>query len=152
VDPAETLAPLPRPAPLHEVLADYEAAGLSLRSHPMTFLRPLLDKLEAVPAGGLTTTAPGRALKVAGVVLLRQRPATANGVTFVTLEDETGMANLIIRKEVWERCRRAARNAAVLLADGTLQREGDVTHVLVAGLEDLSARLAALYAPARDFR
>jgi len=77
-------------------------------------------------------------------VLLRQRPGTANGVTFVTLEDETGTVNLIVRKEIWERYRRVARNAVAMIAGGILQREAEVTHVLVNRLEDLSSRLAEL--------
>ena len=73
----------------------------------------------------------GRVVKVAGLVLLRQRPSTAKGITFVTLEDETGQANLIVRQEIWERYRRAARTARALLATGELQKEGRVIHVLV---------------------
>ena len=85
-------------------------------------------------------------------MLLRQRPSTAKGITFVTLEDETGIVNLIIRQAVWERYRRSARGATVLLARGKLQREGDIIHVLVSRLEDWSTRLAAIDMPSRDFR
>jgi error-prone DNA polymerase len=91
-------------------------------------------------------------LKVGGIVLLRQRPSTANGITFVTLEDETGMVNLIVRRNVWERYRRVARGAVAMLAEGQLQREAEVIHVLVSRLEDLSERLEELTTRSRDFR
>jgi error-prone DNA polymerase len=152
VDADEPAAALPPEAPFEEVLADYGATGVSLRRHPVSFFRPLLDGLGVVPAGRLASLAPGSRLKVAGIVLLRQRPGTANGITFVTLEDETGMVNLIVRQQVWERHRRVARTAFALLAHGVLQRESDVIHVLTTRLEDFSARLGNLHAPSRDFR
>jgi error-prone DNA polymerase len=89
---------------------------------------------------------------VAGIVLVRQRPGTAKGITFVTLEDETGTANLIVRLAVWRRCRRAAIAATVLLAHGRLQRQGQVIHLLAARLEDLSPWLEQLGSQSRDFR
>jgi error-prone DNA polymerase len=153
VDAEEELpAALPPAGALQEVVADYGATGLSLRQHPVAFLRPLLDRLGVVSAARLESLAAGCALKVGGVVVLRQRPSTAKGITFVTLEDETGMVNLIVRQDVWERCRRVARGAIVMLADGHLQREAGVIHVLVGNLEDLSAPLAELHASSRDFR
>ncbi len=148
----EPPAALPPEAPLEEVLADYGATGVSLRRHPVSFFRPLLDKLDVVPAGRLGSMTPGCRLKVAGIVLLRQRPGTANGITFVTLEDETGMVNLIVRQQVWDRYRRVARTSVALLAHGTLQREADVIHVLTTRLEDFSAPLRGLDAHSRDFR
>jgi error-prone DNA polymerase len=152
VDADEPPAALPPMAPVQEVVADYGAAGLSLRRHPMSFLRSTLDQLGAVSAERLAALPAGSRLKAAGLVLLRQRPSTANGITFVTLEDETGMVNLIIRPEVWERYRRAARAAIVLLAHGVLQRDAGVTHLLVTRLEDLSAQFAGLHPAARNFR
>jgi len=152
VDEAETTPALPAMGPLEEVLADYGSAGLSLRQHPMAFLRPRLDELAVMPASRLPELDVDCWLKVAGVVLLRQRPSTAKGITFVTLEDETGMLNLIIRQRVWERNRRVARSASVILAHGRLQKEAGVIHVLVTRLEDLSAKLAELHATSRDFR
>jgi error-prone DNA polymerase len=152
VDEAETTPALPVMGPLEEVLADYGSAGLSLRQHPMAFLRPRLDELDVQPANRLSELDVDCRLKVAGVVLLRQRPSTAKGITFVTLEDETGMLNLIIRQNVWERNRRVARSASVMLAHGRLQKEASVIHVLVTKLEDLSAKLAELHTTSRDFR
>jgi error-prone DNA polymerase len=148
----EPPAALPRMSPLHEVLADYSSAGLTLRSHPMAFLRPMLDKRQVVPADKLPALPVGRVLAVAGVVLLRQRPSTANGITFVTIEDETGMTNLIVRQDIWERYRRVARTATVMLAHGALQKEVGVIHLLVSKLEDLSPALAQLHAASRNFR
>ena len=109
-------------SPAEEVLADYRTAGLSLRGHPLSFLRAELAKRNVVPAQALETLPNGKPVTVAGIVLVRQRPSTAKGITFVTLEDETGTANLIVRLAVWKRCRRAAIGATVLLAHGRLQR------------------------------
>ena len=83
---------------------------------------------------------------------MRQRPGTASGITFVTLEDETGFANLIVRPEVSERYHQAARTATALLAHGRLQRQDKVIHVLVTRLDDLSDKLAKLENRSRDFR
>ncbi|MGQ9574815.1 MAG: error-prone DNA polymerase [Thermoguttaceae bacterium] len=143
--------PLPPMSPVEEVLADYRATGLSLRGHPMEFLRSGLEGLGVVPAERLERWPAGKPIRVAGIVLLRQRPATAKGITFVTLEDETGTANLIVRPDVWRKFRAAALEATILLAHGRLQREGQVVHVLVSRLEDLSGRMRDLASRSRDF-
>jgi error-prone DNA polymerase len=143
---------LPALAPLEEVVADYRTAGLSLKGHPMAFLRQQLDEMKVTPAAGLTGTPHGRRLSVAGLVLVRQRPGTASGITFVTLEDETGIANLIVRPAIWERYRRAAATATALLAHGRLERQGAVIHVLVSKLEDVVALTQRLGTQSRDFR
>ena len=143
---------LPALAPLEEVVADYRTAGLSLKGHPMEFLRPQLDELQATSAAQLARVADGRFVKVAGLVLVRQRPGTASGITFVTLEDETGVANLIVRPAIWERYRRAATTATALLAHGRLQRQGDVIHVLVSKLEDVVLLTGRMGSQSRDFR
>ena len=147
----ETPAPLPPMSALQEVVADYGAVGMTLRQHPVSFLRRALEQRGAVPAAALAALTDGMRLQVAGLVLLRQRPATAKGITFVTLEDETGIINLIVRQEVWERYRRAAKTAKIMLAHGTLQRQKEIIHVLVTKLENFSARLA-IEAQSRDFR
>ncbi|HEX7378964.1 MAG TPA: error-prone DNA polymerase [Pirellulales bacterium] len=143
---------LPALAPLEEVVSDYRTAGLSLKGHPMAFLRPQLDELRALRAADLAKTAHGRAVKVAGLVLVRQRPGTARGITFVTLEDETGVANLIVRPAIWERYRRAAATAAALIVHGRLERHGEVIHVLASKLEDVAPLTARLGSLSRDFR
>jgi error-prone DNA polymerase len=148
---AEPLPALPRLSAVDEVVSDYRTAGLSLRDHPLKFLRPRLQQLQAVPAWKLAAWPKGKPVAVAGLVLMRQRPSTAKNVTFVTLEDETGIANLIIRHDVWQQHRQAARTARVLLATGRLQREGQVIHVLVTHLRDLSGDLAELQTHSRDF-
>jgi error-prone DNA polymerase len=148
----EVPASLPKMSPLSEVLSDYGHAGLTLRDHPISFLRKMLDDRHVRAAAKLGALASGKWVKVAGVVLLRQRPGTAKGITFVTLEDETGVVNLIIRQEVWERYRRAARAAVVMLAHGRLQREGDIIHVLVARIEDISDHIGTMAVHSRDFR
>jgi error-prone DNA polymerase len=148
-EPAVELAAM---SAVQEVLSDYRNLGLSLKGHPMQFLREKLDSLRVVPASALAVLPNDRWLRVAGVVLMRQRPSTANGITFVTLEDETGQANLIIRPHIWDRYHVAARTAALMIAHGRLQREGQVIHVLVHRLEDLSATFASLSSRSRDFR
>ncbi len=134
---------LPAMTPAEEVLADYRTTGLSLLAHPLQFLRGELEKLRVIPASGLKTWPDGKWVRVAGLVLVRQRPSTAKGITFVTLEDETSTANLIIRPDVWKRYRTAALGATILIAAGPLQRGhhvpgGENIHVLVAKLEDFS--------------
>ena len=135
-----------------EVLADYRTAGLSLKGHPITFLRPRLDELKVTPAEKLATIRNGRWLRVAGLVLMRQRPSSARGITFVTLEDETGVANLIVRQAIWERYHRVASSAVALVAHGRLERQGQVIHVLVSRLEDLAALAGKVQSQSRDFR
>ena len=143
--------PLPPMSAAEEVLADYRSMGLSLRAHPLEFLRAELDGMGVVPAARLASWPENKPVRVAGIVLVRQRPGTAKGITFVTLEDETGQANLIIRPGVWKRWRQAALGATLLLAQGRLQRQGQIIHVLVTKLEDLSDRLKALVSQSRDF-
>ncbi len=150
-DRQETPNALPPMTPFEEVLADYGAAGLTLRQHPVSFLREMLNQLNVTPADKLATTNSGSKLKVGGIVLMRQRPSTAKGITFVTLEDETGTVNLIVRPEVWEKYRRVARGAIAMIAHGVLQNESNVIHVLVNRLEDLSEQLGELTARSRDF-
>ncbi len=148
----EPAVSLPRLGAYEEVVADYRTTGLSLRGHPLKFLRPQLDARRITPAWRLASTGDGRFLRVAGLVLLRQRPSTARGITFVTLEDESGTINLIVRPDVWERHHQAARSATVLLAHGIVQRHDSNIHVLVNRLEDLSHELTQIEAKSRDFR
>lgn len=135
-----------------EVVADYRTAGLSLRAHPISFIREELDRRRVVTAASLATWPTGRYVRVAGLVLIRQRPKTARGIIFMTLEDETGIANLIVRPQIWDRYRPAARNAAALLVHGCLERQGEVIHVMAARLEDLALLLNEVRSKSRDFR
>jgi error-prone DNA polymerase len=143
---------LPPLSPREEVVVDYQTAGLSLRAHPLQFHREQLAALEIVPASKLAELVNSSFVRVAGLVLVRQRPGTAKGITFVTLEDETGVANLIIRQDVWQRFHRAARTAAALIAHGRLQSQDGIIHVLVTRLVDLSEQLKGLNSQSRDFR
>ena len=151
-DEEERAAALP-PMPLVEqVFADYRTSGFSLKAHPVGFFREQLNELRVTPAGNLIQIRHGRRISVAGIVLLRQRPGTARGITFVTLEDETGVANLVIKPQVWERFYKIARTSPAWIAHGLLESKDSVIHLVVSRLEDLSARLGDLRAPSRDFR
>ena len=129
---------LPVMPALTEVIHDYRHSGLSLKDHPVRFLRKRLTQLQAVPMETLGSYPVDCRVRVAGLVLLRQRPGTAKGITFMTLEDETGHANLIVHPTTWERFRKTALTATALLVRGQLQREGSVIHVVVDHMKDLS--------------
>jgi error-prone DNA polymerase len=143
---------LPEMSAQEEVVEDYSSAGLTLRKHPVSFLREQLILLKAVTSEQLSELEPDRRVKVAGLVLMRQRPSTASGITFVTLEDETGIANLVVYPSVWQHFRQTARFASVILATGRLQREGDVIHVVCERLDDVSKMLAQIDSKSRNFR
>jgi error-prone DNA polymerase len=145
-DGSETrAAALLPPMPLGEhVVEDYATTGLSLKHHPLAFLRAELAREGLVSAAELAHLPVDRRLTIAGVVLIRQRPGSANGVVFVTLEDETGIANLIIWPAVLERFRRAALGATLLCCTGKLQREQGVIHVVAKRLDDFTPRLHTL--------
>ena len=147
-EPAAELPPMPM---IDQVFADYRTSGLSLKAHPISFFRPQLDQLRVTRSGDLEKLHDGRHLRVAGLVLLRQRPGTARGITFVTLEDETGLANLVLRPEIWERYYDVARTSPAWIAHGALESREGVIHIVANRLEDLSARLGDLKIRSRDF-
>jgi error-prone DNA polymerase len=147
-EPTADLPPMPM---IDQVFADYRMSGLSLKGHPISFFRPQLDQLSVTRSGDLEKLHDGRHLRVAGLVLLRQRPGTARGITFVTLEDETGLANLVLRPEIWERYYSVARTSPAWIAHGALESREGVIHIVANRLEDLSTRLAALKIRSRDF-
>jgi error-prone DNA polymerase len=149
--PDEAPPPLPQLSPAQEVIHDYHAQGLSLRGHPFAAVRPFLDEQLVVSASALESVKANRRYRVAGLVLVRQRPATAKGITFMTLEDETGSANLIVRPQVWERYRRVGRQARAIIATGLLQRQEGVIHLIVDRLQDLTEKLPDLGHISRDF-
>jgi error-prone DNA polymerase len=131
--------------PLGEhVVEDYATTGLTIKRHPLHFLRAELRRDGLVAAQDLATLPVGRRLEIAGLVLIRQRPGSANGVVFVTLEDETGIANLIVWPAVLERFRRAALGATLLYCRGRLQREDSVIHLVAEDLRDWTQRLNTL--------
>ncbi|HQY88189.1 MAG TPA: error-prone DNA polymerase, partial [Tepidisphaeraceae bacterium] len=145
---------LPLMPAIEETLTDYATTGLTLRDHPVSFARPALQRLRVIPSIDLLDEKKcpaNKFVRVAGLVLCRQRPGTASGVVFITLEDESGIANLIVWSHVYERFRPAARHATLLQVDGLVQREGKVIHILARQLYDRSELLTGLLQPSRDF-
>ncbi|MFV0361034.1 error-prone DNA polymerase [Tropicimonas sp.] len=133
--------------PMHlgeEVVEDYVALRLSLRAHPVELLRGTIPGL--TPHAELART-PQRRLSVCGLVITRQRPATASGVVFLTLEDETGVSNIVVWKKVYERYRRIVMGGRLLRVTGRVERQGRVVHVIAERIEDLSHRLTDLGHP-----
>jgi error-prone DNA polymerase len=130
------------------IVSDYAFLELSLKGHPMALLRQGFVREGVVRAVELGTIEPGMLVSVAGLVLVRQRPGSASGVVFVTLEDETGIANLVVWPDTFERFRAELMGATLMLCRGRLQREGPVIHVVAERLTDLSPRLARLNEPA----
>jgi error-prone DNA polymerase len=139
-----------------EVVADYRTAGLSLRAHPISFYREQLQRLKVTSAQELEKLANDTPVVVAGLVLLRQRPGTAKGITFVTLEDETGTINLVVHQQTWDRFYRIARRAPAWIVHGRTQIVKEdfavVVHVVVERLEALGEQLRQLDVKTRDFR
>ena len=145
-----TRAPtLPGMTPVEEAAADFWATGLSPTSSPTEFVRPHLHELGVVTAAGLWEAEPGSKVLVGGVVTHRQRPATAEGTTFLNLEDETGLVNVICSQGVWARYRRVARSSPALLVRGRLERAEGVVNVVAERLEPLHLAIATR---SRDFR
>ncbi|MCB9852976.1 MAG: error-prone DNA polymerase [Phycisphaerales bacterium] len=147
---------LPPVCELREVGRDYERVGLSLKNHPMAFLRESLERQHVRTASEMRDEArtPHRTFgSVAGVVLFRQRPSTAKGVIFMTIEDETGRADLIIRPNIYEKHREAVYHGKVILAHGPIERQGRVVHMLPTRLENIEGRLGDVATNrSRDFR
>ena len=127
-----------------EVVEDYGHTGLSLRAHPVSFLREDLRRRRIVSLAEAMDARDGRWLEAAGIVLVRQRPGSAKGVLFVTLEDETGIGNLVIWPKVFDANRRALLSAGMLAVRGRIQREGAVVHLVAQRITDLSADLASV--------
>lgn len=126
------------------VVQDYGATSLSVKAHPVSFLRPQLAQLHVTAAKDLSKLQNGQPVKVAGLVLVRQRPGTAKGVWFMTIEDETGCANLVIFPNVNDLYRKAMLSSRLFMAEGTVQIEGEVIHVIVTAGYDLSKLLRKL--------
>jgi len=148
---AEGIPLLRAPSEAQDIIADYRSVGLTLGRHPLALLRERFARERISSAAELGSLAGGTPVRTAGLVITRQRPMSASGVTFVTLEDETGHVNLIVWLQVAERQRRALIEARLLEVHGRLQREGDVLHVVVQGMRDRSALLGALQSRSRDF-
>jgi error-prone DNA polymerase len=129
--------------------ADVWATGVSPNSYPTEFLRPQLDALGVIPARGLLDVPDGSRVLVGGAVTHRQRPATAAGVTFLNLEDETGMVNVVCSVGLWTRYRRLAQSAPALLIRGRVQNAEGAVSVVAEHLQRMDLRIEA---KSRDFR
>ena len=136
---------------LEEVHADYNMTGLSLKAHPISFVRDELQTRRCVRACELDNLRDGRHVRVAGLILLRQKPSTAKGIVFATMEDETGSINLVIFSAVWERFFRIARTSNAWLVDGKLENRQGVIHVVAGRITDLSQEVTGLAVSSRDF-
>jgi len=148
---AEGIPLLRAPTEGEDIVADYAHAGLTLRRHPVALLRNRLDQRSIASAARLREYPNGSIVRTAGLVITRQRPGTASGVIFVTLEDETGFVNLIVWNDLAERQRRELVGSRLLGVVGELQLEGEVMHVIAHRLIDLSRWLGGLTARSRDF-
>ena len=134
-----------------DLVADYASLGLSLGRHPLALLRDRLQHERIVTAAELSRLPHGRLVRAAGLVINRQRPGTASGVTFLTLEDETGHVNVVVWRDLAERQRRELLGARLLAVYGTLERQGEVAHLIAGHLRDLTPLLGNLVTHSRDF-
>ena len=135
-----------------DIVADYQSVGFTLGRHPLALLRrKLAAKRIITTKQWLQTVEDGKFARVAGLVKVRQRPGSAKGVIFMTTEDETGLANIIIWQNVTERCRKAVIGSRLVVISGTTQREGEVVHLVARHIEDNSWMLGDLATNSRDF-
>lgn len=132
------------------VINDYAATALSLKAHPVSFVREQLSQLHIRSTKELSTMSDGQWVKVAGLVLVRQRPGTASGVCFMTIEDETGFANLVIFESLFEKFRKEILQSRLIMVEGKLQRSGEVTHVIVSRCYNFSKLLRKLTGTSSD--
>ncbi len=146
LEPATSLRPM---TDGREVVEDYRALSLSLRAHPLSFLRSQLHDMKIVSCAELATIRDGRNVEVAGVILVRQRPGSAKGVLFVTIEDETGVANGILWPDRFEIYRRQVMSASMIAMRGRLQKEGEVIHIICDRITDHDEMLRSV--GRRDF-
>lgn len=140
----ESSVRLPDAAPGEQITGDYRMLGLSLKGHPLALLRPRLQAQGYIASDRLPGIARGRQIRIAGIVTTRQRPGSANGVMFITIEDEAGQANIIVWPRLIERCRAVVLGARMLGVKGRVQREGEVIHIVAEHLADLTLLLETL--------
>ena len=143
---------LPAPAVAEEVLSDYRATGLTLRAHPMSLLRDRYPFNRCKRHTDLAALGNNRFVRIAGLVTCRQRPGSASGVLFLTLEDETGNSNIVVWQRTQQQFRQALMTAQLLLIKGTVETKDNVIHVIAGALHDYSNELQALQLSSRDFR
>jgi error-prone DNA polymerase len=147
----EAIPQLATPTEGQDIVADYRTQGFTLRRHPLALLRERLSRRRLSTSAEIGETPHGRIVRTAGLVIGRQRPDTASGVVFVTLEDETGATNVIVWRDVSDRQRRELLNSRLMAVYGRVEREGAVVHVIAGRLADLSPLLGRLEAKSRDF-
>ncbi len=140
---------LPEMLPSEHVVYDYATTALSLKAHPVSFIREKLSLLHITPTVSLGTLQDGDRVKVAGLVLVKQRPGTASGICFMTIEDETGIANLVIFQGLFEKYRKEVLQSRLIMVEGKLQVEGKVIHVIAERCHDFS-RLLRHLTPSRN--
>ncbi|WP_426328686.1 error-prone DNA polymerase [Pedobacter sp. R-06] len=140
----EMQATLPLMSKGEHVIQDYASTSLSLKAHPVSFVREQLSLLHVLPTLDLARAKDGQTVKVAGLVLVRQRPGTAKGVCFITIEDETGFTNLVVFENLFEKFRKEIIKARLLMVEGKLQIEGEVIHVIVKRCFDLTSLLRSI--------
>ena len=148
---AETAIALPLPKTEDDIRADYAMTGLTLGRHPLSLLRSQLRARRCKRSSELRDLPHGRRVTFAGLVTMRQRPQTASGVTFVTLEDEDGLVNAVIWQHLAERQRRELLESRLMAIDGRLERVDGVQHLIATRLENLTALLGQLSTSSRDF-
>ncbi len=134
----EGLTELPLMTPGEHVIQDYASTSLSLKAHPVSFVRQKLDRLQVTPTSGLSAMKNGMSVKVCGLITVRQHPSTAKGVLFITIEDESGFANLVVWANTFEKYRKEILQARLLMVTGKLQVEGEVIHVVVQSCYNLN--------------
>jgi error-prone DNA polymerase len=141
---------LPKMTLPEHVVQDYAATSFSLKAHPISFIREKLQQLHIVSNKELNIMSDGDTVKVAGLVIVRQRPGTAKGICFITIEDETGCANLVVFENLFNKYRKEILQSRLLMVEGKLQREGEVIHVIVKTCYDLSKLLRHLISSQKD--
>jgi error-prone DNA polymerase len=150
--PAEARIAIPPPSAFEDTRADYASTGLTLGAHPLALLRRALRQRRYARAKDLDALGHGRRARHAGLVILRQRPQTASGVTFMTVEDETGMVNVVVWRDVAERQRQVFLESRLLGIEGRMEMADGSRHLVATRLEDLSPLLRGLATESRDFR
>lgn len=135
---------LPEMALSEHVVQDYASTTLSLKAHPVSFVRAALEQLHITPTHALAEAKDGALVKVAGLILVRQRPGTAKGICFITIEDETGVANVVVFQKLFDRYRKEIIQSRLLMVEGKLQKEGEVIHVIVRHCYNLTSLLKTL--------
>ncbi len=149
---SKTPSPLREMTPFEETLADYRGTGLTVGPHLMAHLRPKLHAQKILSARELRAVRDGRWVRTAGVVIVRQRPATAKGMLFMTLEDETGTSNVVVYPDLFQKHRATIQTAGLLLVEGPVQKQEGVIHVRGRQFTEIDLDPNAALPPSHDFR